>query len=417
MDLYVSPWPIYSVDRRRPSIDPKPAYQRGPIWSVSHQQLFIDSILRGYDIPKLYLRKLGNQGYDWEVIDGQQRLRAIWDFMANVFPLSEDCDAVNGRRIAGLSFEDLPYELHDKFMAYALSIVEVSKAEDYEVEDMFLRLQNGIPLNSAEKRNAISGTVRDFVHDVAETNKLMTVSVPFKNSRYSHDELVAQMLLIELHGGPTSVRHTQLKALYEKSKGFRKASPQTKQLKKVMNFLHKAFPEISPELTKVNVLSLYTVASGSLTKYSLSKRAREFGEWFVEFEKRRRLDEKKPEDGRSERMVSYQIAVLQQTASLASQQERQRILTEDMVATIPNLTLLDDERQFTYEQRAAIFRKFGGKCVNSDDNLDCEMVCRWDSFHADHIVPHSSGGKTTVGNGQLLCPTCNRKKSARTQGE
>ena len=71
----------------------------------------------------------------------------------------------------------------------------------------------------------------------------MRLSVPFKDLRYSHDEVVAQMLLIELSGGPTSVRHTQLNSLYRNSKGFRKNSPQTRQLKKVVNFLHRAFPK------------------------------------------------------------------------------------------------------------------------------------------------------------------------------
>jgi hypothetical protein len=220
------------------------------------------------------------------------------------------------------------------------------------------------------------------------------------------------MLLIELRGGPTSVRHTQLKSLYESSAGFRKASPQVKKVKRVMNFLHRSFPTKTPELSKVNLLSLYTVASESLTKYAISNRAKEFGAWFVGFEERRRLDEGKSEDERDEKMVSYQIAVLQQTANLASQQERQRILTEDMVATIPSLALLDDQRHFTYEQRAAIFRKAQGRCVNPDSQPDCEEECRWDSFHADHIVPHARGGKTTVENGQLLCPKCNQKKAA-----
>ncbi len=414
MQVHVSPWPIYSVNTRKPSIDPKPPYQRGPIWSVNHQQLFIDSILRGYDIPKLYLRKLPTGNYEWEVIDGQQRLRAKWDFIANIFALSDDSDPVNGDRLAGLLFENITYDLKDQFLAYALSIVEVTEAQDQEIEDMFLRLQNGVPLNSAEKRNAISGTVRDFIHESAEKNRLMTTSVPFRNSRYSHDELVAQMLLIELRGGPTSVRHTQLKSLYQDSQSFRKTSVESKKLKRVMNFLHRAFPEKTPELTKVNLLSMYTVASESLARYVITSRAREFGAWFIDFEERRRLDERKLEDARDERMVSYQIAVLQQTANLASQQERQRILTEDMVANIPNLSLLDDQRQFTYAQRAAIFRKASGESQNPDESDDCEGQCRWDSFHADHIVPYSSGGKTTVENGQLLCAKCNRRKASRS---
>ncbi len=31
-------------------------------------------------------------------------------------------------------------------------------------------------------------------------------------------------------------------------------------------------------------------------------------------------------------------------------------------------------------------------------------------MHADHIISHSKGGKTTIENGQTLCAGCNLKK-------
>ena len=411
MNINMRNWAVHSANRRKSKIDPKPAYQRGPVWSVNHQQLFIDSILRGYDIPKLYLRKVEDGQFEWEVIDGQQRLKAIWGFLSNEYPVSDDSDPVDGHIIAGQFYEDLNDDLVDQLEAYELSMVTVERAEDQEVEDMFLRLQNGVPLNSAEKRNAISGSIRDFVHEIADSSKFMNSSAAFNNTRYSHDEVIAQMVLIEMHGGPTSIRHTQLKDLYQNHKDFKKDSLTAKRVKRVLHFLRKAFPQKSPELTKVNLISLYTVASEALNKYTISDRAIEFGNWFIGFENRRREEEDKPEDQRDERMVSYQLAVLQQTANIASQQERRRILAEDMVTVISDLLLLDDQRQFTYEQRTAIFRIANGKCVNPDENEECVSDCGWDNFHADHIVAYSKGGRTTVANGQLLCASCNLKKT------
>ena len=411
MNLSRESWPVFSANRRKTRIDPKPAYQRGPVWSQNHQQLFIDSVLRGFDIPKFYLRRVDDEKYNWEVIDGQQRLRAIWSFINNEFPVSVDSDPIDGHEIAGKNYCELHDELLDSFLAYELAMITVEEADDQEVEDMFLRLQNGMPLNSAEKRNAISGSVRDFVHNLAEGSKLMQHSAAFTNSRYSHDEVVAQMLLIEMRGGPTSVRHTQLKDLYQSHRNFRKNSSVANKVRRVLNFLAKAFPQKSPELSKVNILSLYTLASETLTKYSVADRANDFGNWFIGFENRRKQDEDMPEDQRDERMVSYQLAVLQQTANLASQQERRRILTEDMLSIISDLILLDDQRQFTHDQRAAIFRKAGGVCTNPSNSENCLVDCGWDDFHADHIKPYSKGGRTTVANGQLLCRVCNLKKS------
>ncbi len=41
----------------------------------------VDSILRGYDVPKFYLRQVGKKPEKFDVVDGQQRTRAIWEFL------------------------------------------------------------------------------------------------------------------------------------------------------------------------------------------------------------------------------------------------------------------------------------------------------------------------------------------------
>ena len=409
------PWPIYTVNTRKADINPKPPYQRGIVWSKSQKQLFVDSILRGFDIPKLYLRTTTDQSYQWEIVDGQQRLRAIWEFLQGEYSVSDEADPVEGRQIAGRFFDDLSVRDKDRFTSYPLSIVEFGEATDQEIEEMFIRLQNGVPLNSAEKRHAISGKVRDFINSLASKHRLMTDSVYIPRRRYSHDEVVAQMLLVELHKGPTKVRHEQLRRMYiEKRKTFSKTSAEASKVKKVMNFLAKAFPEKSPYLTKVNLLSLYLVVSEAIGKYSLSQRTEDFRRWFIGFERRRKENEDKPEDEISEEMASYQQAVQQQTADLPSQETRRNILLKDLLVGIPNLKLLDDQRLFTHEQRLAIFDRAEGQCANPVNILDCEAEPGWDNFHADHIIPYAEGGPTTVANGQLLCPNCNQKKSNKT---
>ena len=61
-----------------------PDYQRQQkLWSVDKKQLLIDSILRDIDIPKLYFNEV--KGNELEVVDGQQRLWAIWEFIDDVY--------------------------------------------------------------------------------------------------------------------------------------------------------------------------------------------------------------------------------------------------------------------------------------------------------------------------------------------
>jgi len=79
-------WKIRKIVDYQKQIDPRPQYQRGPVWKEPKKQLLIDSIINRYDIPKIYLRYVGDQSpYRYEVADGQQRLRSIWGFYDNEF--------------------------------------------------------------------------------------------------------------------------------------------------------------------------------------------------------------------------------------------------------------------------------------------------------------------------------------------
>ncbi|MCY3638745.1 MAG: HNH endonuclease signature motif containing protein, partial [Chloroflexi bacterium] len=318
-------------------------------------------------------------------------------------------DSVNDHIVEGKYYEDLHYEVKEELDSYSLSIIILEEEKDQEIEEMFLRLQNGMSLNSAEKRNAIDGNMRDFLRDVTLTHKLFTSSVWFENKRYAHDEYAVQMMQIEMLDGPTVISATRLGQMYNNGKNFKKNSAEAAKFKRVLNFLSRAFPEKSPELTKANLVSLYTLASELLPIYTLTPRGKDFGEWFRGFEKRRDEYNENPQQDDDE-IHAYSLAVSQGTGSLPSQRIRRDILRNYLLASIPDLALLDEQRLFTEEQRLVIFRKASGKCRNPDNNPECAKICTKDNFHADHIIPHSKGGKTTVSNGQLLCPSCNWKK-------
>src|SRR2546426_11097495 len=97
-------WNLDTIKRRATKINPKPPYQRSPVWSPAKKQLLIDSILRGYDIPKLYLRASTEPIYEHEVVDGQQRLRAIWEFLRDDYELGEDSSDLPQGNLVGLRF-------------------------------------------------------------------------------------------------------------------------------------------------------------------------------------------------------------------------------------------------------------------------------------------------------------------------
>jgi hypothetical protein len=62
-------------------------YQREEdVWTPVDRRYLIDTILRDLDIPKFYLRKLEEKRF--EIVDGQQRMRAIWAFRDGEFALT-----------------------------------------------------------------------------------------------------------------------------------------------------------------------------------------------------------------------------------------------------------------------------------------------------------------------------------------
>ena len=115
MELNKKPWPLLTVCSLKARIDPTPDYQRPAVWSRAQKQLLIDTILRGYDIPKFYWRKVGSAPDRYEVVDGQQRLRAIWGYQAGEFALARDADEIEGMQIANVRYEDLPDDLRIRF--------------------------------------------------------------------------------------------------------------------------------------------------------------------------------------------------------------------------------------------------------------------------------------------------------------
>ena len=138
MENNKKPLPLSTVCGIRERIDTNPDFQRPAVWSKSQKQLLIDTILRNYDVPKMYWRKLSSQPDQYDVVDGQQRLRAIWEFREGKYRMAKDADSINGDAIAGLLYEELPDELRMRFDIYPLDVVVITDTDEDEVREMFL---------------------------------------------------------------------------------------------------------------------------------------------------------------------------------------------------------------------------------------------------------------------------------------
>jgi hypothetical protein len=196
---------VYS-DRNEIELDPD--YQRiSGIWTREKRQLLIDSLLNGFDVPKLYFHEFvphkqkDGKKYRYAIIDGKQRLQTIWDFIDGNIPLAEDFKYLRDDSVkaGGLDYPSLSKkypQIKARFDGTPIDIVTI-RTDDIElIEDMFSRLNEAVPLNAPEKRGALGGPMPAAIRKVA-TDIFFRRHIPFPDARYRHRDLAAKFLYIE----------------------------------------------------------------------------------------------------------------------------------------------------------------------------------------------------------------------------
>lgn len=170
-----------------------PEFQRMQIWSVKKQQLFIDSIIRGWPIPGIYLIENGDS---LEVLDGQQRLTAIYNFLANRFRVDGNIEPLSKelRNIDGCYFEMLEPSLQRKILSTPLIVSIINEFELKNAPEFFNRFNSPSPLRKTEKINAFDGITKSQVKMISEIveNKLGGF-LSFSNLRGTIDDIVIKV--------------------------------------------------------------------------------------------------------------------------------------------------------------------------------------------------------------------------------
>ncbi len=128
-------------------------FQRHSVWTPAGRTFLIDTILNELPIPKIYLRtKIDphTQTSIREIVDGQQRVRAIVDFADSKLKLTNRSEKFHGKQ-----YEDLTDEEKERFLGYIITAEQLLNATDDDVIDVFARLNSyTVALNPAEKRHA-----------------------------------------------------------------------------------------------------------------------------------------------------------------------------------------------------------------------------------------------------------------------
>ena len=272
-----------------------PVYQRNAVWTKSQKQLLIDSILSGIPVPSLYWNKVDENTID--VVDGQQRLRAMQEFKNGDFCLNEDSNF--GSKL----YDQLTELQKDSFDEYQLTIIKLKSWTDEQIEDMFLRLQDGSPLNAAEKRRAIQGTFRDVVRELSE-NTFFEDRVAFDNNRYGFEDAAAKALHL-IFNGWVAISASKIKETYKNNSQISINHENPKALKKAYKFIDKGFKLIglNPKLKKWASITLPIVIKDLDEGYVIRDLEKNFAESFMELEQIRHSEREKEEEDQNHDMI------------------------------------------------------------------------------------------------------------------
>jgi Protein of unknown function DUF262 len=256
MKRKVEDWSVEKLEKERNRIS-FPEYQREKsLWPVEKKSMLIDSILKEIDIPKLYFNRLKDN--DIEVVDGQQRLWSIWEFLDGEFQYR-----VDGQK---RYFSELTPTQQEAIRDYNLQVTIFNDADEDYLRDLFVRLQLGLLLNTGEKLHAETGKMKNFVFGtLAEHKFIKSLGIPVR--RYAKQTLCAQICINSFTKEKLKIfartRYEDLNSFFKEyadpqGKDLDLFRTQTKRIPSVLDRLWECFNDKTEDLkNRSYILSIY----------------------------------------------------------------------------------------------------------------------------------------------------------------
>lgn len=402
-----------------------PEYQRGEIWSDVQKATFIDSVFRRYPLPALFFRVVESNGLDdrpvkkWEIVDGQQRLTALRDYITGNFLLLEVGEKSKLRipktlrsmeaPWAGKLYNDLPGDLRNKLEGTELTVFVIgADAHPDEVRDLFIRLQSGTALSRQQIRDAWPGKLGPFIERLAgklgrqPTLKLFA-SIDKRGQRFEEEDqrdhhvmdrqICAQLLRVFLARAHDpcafpSVSANELDAMYHEYTDFDPDGKLAENFKAVLETVADVFSEAKCRGGTERKFRRLDVTAVMMYVQDVTR------------DGRAKIDKSAIQKLASKVTEIDGIADRPKGKSTSGSTLRQYYEWWCAQCGDPALRI-DDRRAFTESQRREIRQRQNGQCAVCGVKVPIE-----EEQYDHHPVPHRDGGKTEVSNGRLVHARC-----------
>ena len=197
-------------------LDLQPDYQRGYIWKSDFKDKLIYSIIKQYPTGNVSIRVLNQpneKGAKSEVVDGQQRLTTIREFIANKYIIKSEWSRkiielilaylgdyedekvlklkkrLNAKGNIRLKYDDLPSIIQGNINAYNIPVTYIANASDIQIREYFRFLQNQERLRAGEIIKSMpASNLEIYMQNIVDKEKFLDL-IGFSDDRAEFDKI------------------------------------------------------------------------------------------------------------------------------------------------------------------------------------------------------------------------------------
>ena len=228
----------------------QPEFQREGVWPKAAKSYLIDSILNGRPVPPIYMQRttsVQTGRSEFAVIDGQQRIRAVKEFVDDTFGLSELGEGSVAAAYQNKKFSSLPPDMQQRLWNFDFVVQELSGYSTPEIQDIFARINKYVVrLSKQELRHAQkAGKFKDFVERIAKWPfwRLRRVFTGAQLARMRAAEFAAEIAILLIEGGPQDKKNAIDLYYHKYTDRFAEGPAIETRLRAYLDWIDKALPD------------------------------------------------------------------------------------------------------------------------------------------------------------------------------
>ena len=392
--------------------------QRKSSWSTEQMVCFLDTVVRGWRCAPLYFLTREDNGKVTEnLFDGAHKLESLHLFMKNGYSIKPTRDSGWGtsplQPYIGKSWNDLPSDLQNTIRKYKFQVnyIPDEVANDPEaLRVLWKRLNNaGTPLNGYELDIPVYGGMHRTLETVAP-NWVQTIIFSKKESKRGQ---VEQKLYQLLALSDTDWRMPGFSSLPDLAKRWR--AHMGSDIAKVEECIEKNKDKHIATLSKLRAIlsdfvdrGMFRIGDSDIDmsehRLPLLIFLGRIGYWFQTSSKYNVHAAIIVQKLKSS-VFAHSGEEFTQLMECPNRNAKFQAKVIDYIDTFLEPFSANKRRWFTLTERKLVLKNQKGVCAI------CKGKVTSESSEADHIVPYSAGGPTTIENCQVLHKHCHRSKT------